>query len=49
MSSEALCQVAHSWVDMGKFSHTFIYYFYDFYSVSPEYFGYTSYVLCLSG
>jgi hypothetical protein len=37
MSSESLCQVAPSWVDVGAFSREV----YGFYSVSPEYFAYT--------
>jgi hypothetical protein len=38
MSSESLCQVARG---RGQFSHAFSGEVYDFYSVSPEYFGYT--------
>jgi hypothetical protein len=41
VSSESVCQVARSWVDVGSFSHTFTGEVYDFYSVSPEYFGYS--------
>jgi hypothetical protein len=41
MSSESVCQVARSWVDVGSFHTRFGREVYEFYSVSPEYFGYT--------
>jgi hypothetical protein len=41
MSSESVCQVARNWVERGQFSHAFSGQVYVFYSVSPEYFGYT--------
>jgi hypothetical protein len=40
MSNESVCQVPRSWVDVGTF-HAFSGDVYDFYSVGPEYFGYT--------
>jgi hypothetical protein len=39
MSSESVCQVARSWVDVGSF-YAFSGEVSDFYSVSPKYFGY---------
>jgi hypothetical protein len=41
MSSETVCHVARSWVDVSSFSRTFSGEVYDFYSVSPEYFVHT--------
>jgi hypothetical protein len=41
MSSESVWQVALNWVDVGSFNTRLVVRFYDFYSVSPEYFGYT--------
>jgi hypothetical protein len=40
MSSESVCQVARSWVDVGSFHSRFSGEVYGFDSVSPEYFGY---------
>jgi hypothetical protein len=42
MSSESVCEVARSWVDVGSFTRVYDY-FYEFYSVSPEYFLFTPY------
>jgi hypothetical protein len=41
MSSESVCQVARSWVDVGSFYACLSCKVYDFYSVIPEYFGYS--------
>jgi hypothetical protein len=41
MSSESVCQAARSWVDVGSFHTRLVAGFMKFYSVSPEYFGYT--------
>jgi hypothetical protein len=41
MSSEAVCQAVRSWVVVGNFKKMCICYFYDFYGVIQEYFGYT--------
>jgi hypothetical protein len=46
MSSESVCQVARSWVEVGSFQTRLvvkfiIYDFMIFYSVSLEYYGYT--------
>jgi hypothetical protein len=41
MSSESMCQVARSWADVDSFPTRLVVRFYDFYSVSQEYFGYT--------
>jgi hypothetical protein len=41
MSSESMCQVALSWVNVGSFHTPFSGKVYDLYSVSPECFGYT--------
>jgi hypothetical protein len=41
MSSESVCQVVRSWVVMGSLHMCLVVRLYDFYSVSPEYFGYT--------
>jgi hypothetical protein len=41
MSSESVCQVARSWVDVGSFHTRLVVRFVIFYSVSPEYHGYT--------
>jgi hypothetical protein len=40
MSSESVCQVARSWVDMGSFHMRLVVRF-MIYSISPGYFGYT--------
>jgi hypothetical protein len=40
MSSESVCQVARSWVNVGSF-HTRLVVRYDFHSVIPQHFGYT--------
>jgi hypothetical protein len=39
MASESVCQVARTWVEVGNFTHAFSGEGYEFYSVSPEYFG----------
>jgi hypothetical protein len=41
MSSESVCQVARGWVDVGSFHTRLVDEVYAFYSVSPEYLGYT--------
>jgi hypothetical protein len=41
MSSESVCQVARSWVDVGSFHTRLVVRFMNFYGVSPEYFGYS--------
>jgi hypothetical protein len=41
MSSESVCQVARSWVDVGSFNMRLVVRIMNFNSVSPEYFGYT--------
>jgi hypothetical protein len=41
MSSESVCKVARSWVDVENFHTRLFIIFMIFYSVSPEYFGYT--------
>jgi hypothetical protein len=40
MASESVCQFARSWGGRGYFSPAFSGEVYDFYSVSPEYFGF---------
>jgi hypothetical protein len=39
MSSESVCHVTRSWVDLGSFHTRLLVWFMIFYSVSPEYFG----------
>jgi hypothetical protein len=39
--SESVCQVSRNWVDVGSFHKRLFFIFMIFYSVSPEYFGYT--------
>jgi hypothetical protein len=41
MSSESVCQVARSWVDVGSFYTRLVMRYMKFYSARPEYFGYT--------
>jgi hypothetical protein len=41
MSSESVCQVARSWVDMGNFHTCLVVRFMIFYGISPEYLRYT--------
>jgi hypothetical protein len=41
MSSESVSVPSYMYLSgLGQFSHALLYYLYDFYSVSPEYFGY---------
>jgi hypothetical protein len=41
MSSESVCKVARSWVDVDSFPTRLVVRFMNFYSDSPEYFGYS--------
>jgi hypothetical protein len=41
MSGESVCHVARSWVEVGGFHTRLCGEAYGFYSVSPEYFGFT--------
>jgi hypothetical protein len=48
MSNESVCQVSRSWLEVGSFHTRFVVRFMIFYSVSPEYLGYTLVDLLLS-